>query len=78
MSSVMRKPAFCICEISCAVTALLISAFVFATWIYSTIPLLHKSEISSLVCNGPWRNPEDRFSREKAHMKVEQRFGAYI
>ena len=44
-----EKTGFCICEnktqISFAVTAKLISAFVFA--IYSTIPLLSKSEISS-------------------------------
>ena len=35
-------------QISCTVTAQLISAFVFATYIGSTIPLLSKSEISSL------------------------------
>ena len=48
----MRKPAFCICENKDADqlcgTAQLISAFVFATYIDSTIPLLAKSEISSL------------------------------
>ena len=47
----MRKPAFCIYENkdpdSFAVTAKLISAFVFG-YIDSTIPLLPKYEISSL------------------------------
>ena len=41
MSRVMRKTDFCLCENK--VTAQLISAFVFAT----SIPLLHKSKISS-------------------------------
>ena len=44
---VMRKPALCISEKKDAVTAKLLSAFVFATWIV-TIPLLSKSKISSL------------------------------
>ena len=45
MSRVMRKPAFCICEnkgqISCAVTAQLISAFVFATQIVQSLFFLN-------------------------------------
>ena len=52
MSRVMRKPNFAYAktktQISFAVTAKLISAFVFATYIDSTITLLSKSEISSL------------------------------
>ena len=52
MSHVMRKPNFTYAktkkQINFAVTAKLISAFVFATYIDSTIPLLSKSEISSL------------------------------
>ena len=51
-SIVLRKPAFSNAKIktkiSCAVTAQLISAFVFAIRIVQSIPLLNKSEISSL------------------------------
>ena len=71
MSCVMRKHAFCMCkniltkvQISSEVAAQLISTFVLAINIYSTIPLLPKSEIPSLypspvavqmVCVGPGR-----------------------
>ena len=44
LSCVMYNLAFCICENKDAVTAQLISAFVFTTY-KSTIPLLPKSEI---------------------------------
>ena len=65
----MRKPDFCICEnkeqISFAVTAKLISAFVFATRIVQFLYFLNtKFEASghflwlySLVCVGPGRKP---------------------
>ena len=69
LSLVMRKTAFCICEtkmqISCAVTAQLISAFVFAIQIVQSLYLLNpKFQASSyllwlysLVCVGPGRKP---------------------
>ena len=70
MSLVMRKPAFCICENKeadqLAVTAKLISAFVFATWIVQSIYFLntkfqassHLLWLYSPVCVGPGRKPE--------------------
>ena len=70
----MRKP---MPQISCAVNAQLISAFVFAT-----TPLLPKSEISNLqpspvgvqpaVVLDLVGNPEDRFSRLAAQIIVEE------
>ena len=62
----MRKPDFCICEtktqISCAVTAQLISAFVFATRIVQFLYFLNlKFQVSHLlwlysrICVGPGR-----------------------
>ena len=66
----MRKPAFCIyaktkMQISCAVTAQLISAFVFAIQIVQSLHYLNpKFQASSyllwlysLVCVGPGRKP---------------------
>ena len=55
----MRKPAFCICENKDAVTAKLISTFVFATLIVLSLYFL--SFVSDLV-----GNPEDRFSHNEA------------
>ena len=69
----MRKPAFAYAktkvQISCAVTAQLISAFVFATEIVQPLYFLnlklqacsHLQWLYSPVCVGPGRNPEDRF-----------------
>ena len=70
MSRVMRKPFFAYAklktQITCAVTAQLISPFLFC-YIDSIISLLSKSEISGLlsrllwpyspVCVGPGRKP---------------------
>ena len=65
----MRKPAFCISEnkdrISCAVTAKLISAFVFATGILQSPFFLnpkfqassHLLWLYSPVCSGPGQKP---------------------
>ena len=76
MGLVVRKPAFCICEnkdadqlrgytISFAVTAKLISAFVFATWIVQFLIYLnpkfqassHLLWLYSPVCVGPGQKP---------------------
>ena len=69
MSIVVRKPEFCKCEnktqISFAVTAKLISAFVFATrtvqFLYYLNPKFQASShflwLYSLVCVGPGRKP---------------------
>ena len=81
MSRVMSKPAFCICDkgvdqVHSNCTA---DQHLFFCYIDSTIPLPPKSEISSLwppsvaVQAGCFLsdlvgNPEDRFSREAAHI----------
>ena len=62
-------------QISFAVTAKLISAFVFTTWIVQSLFYLspksqatsHLLWLYSPVCVGPGRNPEDRFSQNEAH-----------
>ena len=72
LSLVIRKPAFCICENK---DADLISAFVFATRIVQSLVFLnqkfqapsHPVWLHSLVCVGPGRKPEDRFSHNEAH-----------
>ena len=83
MCPVMRKPDFAYvktkAQISCSVTAQLISAFVFATWIEQSLFSLNpKFQASSLllllflsVCVGPG-NPKDRFSNETAYMITDQ------
>ena len=70
LSQIMRKPTFCICENidadPSAVTAKLISAFVFATQIVQSLFFLNpKYQASSYllwlyspVCVGPGRKPE--------------------
>ena len=80
MSRVVRKPAFCICENKdadqLAVTAKLISAFVFATWIVQFLFYLnpkfqassHLLWLYSPVCVRPGRKPEGRFSHNEAHL----------
>ena len=77
----MRKPAFCICENKDADQLhgnREADQRLCFRCMYSTIPLLPLSEISSLqpssvtVCLvfvGPGRKPEDRFSHNEAHMK---------
>ena len=63
-------------KISCAVTAQLISAFVFATQIVQSLYFLnpkfqassHLLWLCSPVCVGPGRNPEDRLSHNEAHI----------
>ena len=77
----MRKPTICICENkdadrSSAVTAKLISAFIFATKIVQFLNFLnpkfqassHLLYLYSLVCVGPGRIPECRFSHDVAHL----------
>ena len=76
----MRKPAFAYAktktQISFAVTAKLISAFVFATRIEQSLFYLnpkfqacsHLLWLYSLVCTGPGQKPEDRFSHNETHM----------
>ena len=84
MSLRTRKPAFCLyrCENEsrerCAVSAQLISAFVFATQIVESLFFLNpKFQASYLVffrdCTGQFvsdmvGNPEDQFSRITAHI----------
>ena len=82
MCRVVRKPAFCICEtkkqISFAVTAKLISAFVFAIRIVQSLYYLNpKFQASShllwpysLVCVGPGRKPRRPVFSQEAHIKV--------
>ena len=80
----MRKPAFCISEKqrrrSAAITAQLISAFVFATKIVQSLFFLNpKFQVSShlLVCTACFvldlvGNPEDRFSHDAAYRRLLQ------
>ena len=79
MNRLVRKSAFCEmrktkAHISCAVTVLMISTFVFATWIVQPLLFLHQKFqawfVSDLV-----KNPEDRFSRDVAHKELESCFG---
>ena len=82
LSLVMRKPAFAFAktktQISCAVTAQMISAFVFATWIVQYLFFLnpkfpvssHLLWLYSPVCVGPGRKPQDRFSHNEAHFRI--------
>ena len=78
----MRKPDVCLCENKCADQQLCSNCeadqrFCFR-YIYSTIPLLPSSEISSFwlssvysrVCVGPGRNPNCWFSDAEAHLIV--------
>ena len=63
-------------QISFAVAAKLISAFVFATYIVQSLFFLnpkfqassHLLELYSLVCVGPGRKPECWFSHDAAHL----------
>ena len=76
----MRKPYFLLCEkkktqISFAVTAKLISAFVFVSWIQSLVFLNLKFQAFTTFCGStdPFvsdlvGNPEDRFSHVAAQM----------
>ena len=79
----MRIPAFCICEnkdadqLRFAVTAKLISAFVFATWIVQSLFYLNPKSQDSILCGCTARfvsdlvgNPEDRFSHNEAHLRT--------
>ena len=77
----MRKPVICICENKdpdqLAVTAKLISTFVFATRIVQSLYFLntkfqassHLLWLYSLVCVGLVGNPENRFSHTEAHLQ---------
>ena len=75
----MRKPDFCIyaktkAQISCAVTAQLISAFIFATQTVQFLYFLnlkyqassHLLWLHSPVFVGPGRKPKDQFSHKEA------------
>ena len=78
MSHLVGKPTICIGENKDAVTAKLISAFVFATRIVQFLFYLNpKFQASSLilwlhrlVCIGPVRKPHCWFSHEVAHLMV--------
>ena len=85
MSLVMRKPvvfayAKTKTQISFAVTAKLISAFVFATRIVQSLYFLNpKFQVSrhilwlhSPVCVGPGKKPEDRHSHNEAHISISE------
>ena len=74
----MRKLAFCICENKDAVTAKLISAFVFATRIVQSLYFLnpkfqassHLLWLYSLVCVGPVRNPRKPLFSERGSYQL--------
>ena len=74
LSRVMRKPAFCISENKGA-DQLCSNREACFHYIDSTMPLLPKSEIISLIArfvSNLVGNPEDRFSRDAAH------FGTFL
>ena len=89
MSLIMRKPAFCICENkalnSCAVTAQLISAFVFAIQIVQSLyylnPKFQASSHASSVAVQPgfcqtWsETPKTGFSHNEAHISEPWTWG---
>ena len=82
----MRKPAFAYAktktQIGCAVTAQLISAFVFATRIVTSLFFLNPkfqacSHLRPIFCGFKAQlvldlvgNPEDRFSHNEAHIRL--------
>ena len=83
MSHIMRKPTFCICEnkdtdqlISFAISAKLISTFVFTTqivqFLYFVNPKFPDSScplwLYSLVCVGPGQKPHCWFSHDADHI----------
>ena len=80
MSHCIRKPTICICEskgaVSCAVTAQLNSAFVFATQIVQSLfflnpkfqALSHLMWLHSLICIRPVRKPNCWIPNAKAHL----------
>ena len=81
MSRIMRKPDFCLCQnkgkIGCAVTAHLISVFVFATQIVQFLFFLNTKFLAICSCTGRSVsdlivNPEDRFYRIVAHILVNK------
>ena len=83
LSLVTRKPDFCICEntqISCAVTAQRISAFVFTTWIvqshYYLNPKFQASShllfLDSPVCIRPGRKPRRPVFSKRGSIKLVQ------
>ena len=82
VSRVMRKPTICICEnedaFSFAVTAKLISAFVFATWIVQYLYFLnpkfqassHLQQLYSLVCVRTGQKPHCWLSHFEAQVYI--------
>ena len=85
MSLVVRKPAFCICKtkthISFAITAQLISAFVFAIRIVQSLYYLnpkfqassHLLWLYSPVCVGPGRKPRRPVFSQRGSYNYEPR-----
>ena len=86
MGLVMRKPVFAYAktkmQISCAVTAQLISAFVFATWIVQSLLYLnmkfqassHLLWLYSPVCVGPGRKPRRPVFSEQGSYSLHKKF----
>ena len=83
MSFVVRKPAFCLCQnkdaISFAVTAKLISAFVFATRIVQSLYYLNPKFQASInflwlyspVCVGPGRKPRRPVFSQRGSYEIQ-------
>ena len=82
LSRIMRKPTICICEtkdpqVSFAITAKLISASVFATWIVQSLYFLnlkfpassHLQWLYSLDCVRSGQNPHCWFSPVATHLE---------
>ena len=78
-----RKPAFCICEkiktqISCALTAKLISSFVFTTETVQSFnflnPKFQACGCTARIVSDLARNREDRFSHDDAHTRMHSTY----
>ena len=77
MSRVVRKPAFCICENKDADQlrgSREADQRLCFRYTDNKIPLLSKSEISSLYPSCVAVNPEDRFSHNEAHIITSKRY----
>ena len=76
MSGVRRKSLFAYTKTKMQITAKLISAFVFASYVVLSVYFLnpkfqassHLLYLYSLVCVGPGRKPERLFSHDAAHI----------
>ena len=63
----MRKQIFSVTQISCVVTAQLISVFVYTSWIVKPLFLYQNVKLLAFFWVG---NPEDRCTHDTAHISA--------